>query len=159
MLFSHFLKIGLDDLAAHIAGHDDDRILEIHHPSLIVRQPAVIQHLEQNIEHIRMRLFDLIQQHHAIRFAPDRLRQLSAFIISYISRRCANQPADRMFFLVFAHIDPGHHAFVIEQVVGQRLCQFRFTHTRRPKENKGSDRPPGILQSRPAPPDSIRYRA
>ena len=45
---------------AEVRSHNDDRILE----PLAVSQVAIIQHLEQRIENIRMRLFDLIKQDH-----------------------------------------------------------------------------------------------
>ena len=49
---------------AEVRRHNDDRILEIDLAPLAVSQVAVIQHLEQRIENIRMRLFDLIKQDH-----------------------------------------------------------------------------------------------
>ena len=44
-----------DTLLPMIGSHDDDRILEVYRPSLIVGQAAVVQELQQNIEDIRMR--------------------------------------------------------------------------------------------------------
>ena len=40
---------------------------EVHHPALAVGQPAVVENLEQHVEHVRMRLLDLVEQDHAVR--------------------------------------------------------------------------------------------
>ena len=48
-------------LRTKVAGHDDDRILEVNGHTLGIRHPAIIENLQQNVEHIRMRLLDLIE--------------------------------------------------------------------------------------------------
>src|SRR5882762_72746 len=42
---------------ANIGGHDDDRIPEINPSTQTIRQDSIIKHLQQYIEHIRMRFF------------------------------------------------------------------------------------------------------
>ena len=37
---------------AHIARHDDDRVLEVHGSSLVVGQSAIVEYLKQHIEHV-----------------------------------------------------------------------------------------------------------
>ena len=39
-----------------------NRVLEIHLPSLCIRNVSVIQDLQQNVKYIRMRFFNLIKQ-------------------------------------------------------------------------------------------------
>jgi hypothetical protein len=59
-----------------VRGHDDDRVLEVDHPAeLSVRMPLV-EHLEEDVEHVRVRLLDLVEEHHRVRLAPDLLREL-----------------------------------------------------------------------------------
>ena len=41
---------------------DDDGIFEIDCPALRIGDPSVVQYLKQDVEHIRMRLLDLIEQ-------------------------------------------------------------------------------------------------
>ena len=48
-------------LRADIRGHDQNGITKINGSALSVRDTSIIQHLQQNVEHIRMRLFDLIK--------------------------------------------------------------------------------------------------
>ena len=56
------VHIALDDVRAHIGGHYKDCVLEVHSTALVVGQTAVVQNLQKDVEHIRMRLLDLIQQ-------------------------------------------------------------------------------------------------
>ena len=56
-----------------------------------VGDTAVVQHLQQHVEHIRMGLFDLVEQHHAVRLAAHGLGELAALLIAHISRRRADQ--------------------------------------------------------------------
>ena len=48
-------------MRADITGHDDDSVLEINRAPLTVGQPAIIEHLQENIEYIRMRFLNLIK--------------------------------------------------------------------------------------------------
>ena len=53
-----------DDLPpAQVRGHDDHRVLEIHPAPGAVCEHAVVQYLEQHVEHVRVRLLDLVEQH------------------------------------------------------------------------------------------------
>ena len=56
-----FLAKFHDQLTADVRGHDQDGVLEINGPALPVRHPAVIHYLQQDIKHIRMGLFDLVE--------------------------------------------------------------------------------------------------
>ena len=49
--------------------------------SPLVHNPPVVQHLKQDVEHIGMRLFDLIKQNHAVGAAAHRLCQLATLLI------------------------------------------------------------------------------
>ena len=54
----------LDDVRAQVGGHHDDRIPEINRAALAICKAAVFQHLQQDIEDVRMGFFHLIQQQH-----------------------------------------------------------------------------------------------
>src|SRR5439155_24670246 len=56
----------LEIARADIGSHNNDSILEINGVPQSVRQLAVLKDLQKNIENIGMRLFDLIQQDHAV---------------------------------------------------------------------------------------------
>ena len=67
--FRRVLAIRLVDqeLRTRVRGHDDQRVAEVHGAALAVGQAAVVEHLQQHIEDIGMRLLDLLEQHHRIR--------------------------------------------------------------------------------------------
>ncbi len=48
------------NLRAEIAGQDDDDIAEVHRPSLAVRKPTVVKHLQQHVEDLDVGLLDLL---------------------------------------------------------------------------------------------------
>ena len=73
------------------AGYDDNRILEVDRTSFIVCQTSVIQHLQQDVEYVRMCFLDFVEQDDRIRFPPYGFCQLSTFIVAHISRRRSYQ--------------------------------------------------------------------
>ena len=83
----------LDHLRAEVRGHDDDGIAKIDRAALAVGQPAVIEHLQQHVEHVLVRLLDLIEQHHRIGPAPDRLGQVAALFVADIARAALRSDA------------------------------------------------------------------
>ncbi len=111
-------------LGAEIRGHDQDRVPEIGGAALAVGQPAVLERLQQHVEHVGMRLLDLVEQHDLIRLAPDLLGQRAAVVIADIARRRADHARDRVPLHVLRHIEPGDRVLVVEQELGQRLGQF-----------------------------------
>ena len=90
---------------------DHDGILEVHSSSLVVGQTTIVQQLQQDVEHVRMSLFDFIEQYNAVRLPPYGFRQLTAFIIANISRRRSDKSGDGVFLHVFGHIDTDHVLF------------------------------------------------
>ena len=88
-----------------------------------------------------MRLFYLIQQDHRIRFTPNRLSQLTTFIVAYISRRRSDKTAHRVTLLIFTHIYTGDHILVIEQEFCKRLGKFGLAHAGRTHKQERTDRP------------------
>src|SRR5699024_5704386 len=90
-----------DGLCARIGGHNDHRVSEVYFSSLRICDMSVIQHLKQDIEYIRMRFLDLIKEYHRIWMPSDFFAELSAVLMSYISRRGADQLGYAVFFHVF----------------------------------------------------------
>ena len=70
-----------------VGRHDYDRVLEVDSAALCVGEPAVLEDLQQGIEHVGMGLFDLVEQHDRERLAPDRLGQLAALLVTDVPRR------------------------------------------------------------------------
>ena len=58
LVFAYFLYLA----RAEIGSHNQNGVLEIDSASFRIRQTAVIQDLQQHIEHITVRLFDFVEQ-------------------------------------------------------------------------------------------------
>ena len=57
---------------------------------------------KQHVEHVGMRLLDLVEQHHLIGPPPHRFGERAAFLVADIARRRADQPRHRVLLHVFA---------------------------------------------------------
>lgn len=141
--------------AAQVAGQDDQRVGEIDLAALPVGQAPVIEHLEQDVEHVRMRLLNLVEQHDLVRTPPHGFGQHAAFLIADIARRRADQAGDRMLFHELRHVDADHRRVIIEQEAGQRLGQLGLADTRRAEEQERAQRPVRILQAGAGAADSF----
>src|SRR3546814_18289533 len=56
-----FRRIG-EILAAQIAGQDDQRVAEIHGATLSVCQAPIIKDLQQDVDHVAVRLFHFVDK-------------------------------------------------------------------------------------------------
>ena len=66
-------EIVLNDVRADVTGHDDNRVSEIDRAPLAIGESAVVEHLQEDVEHVWMRLLNLVEQDHAVRLAADGL--------------------------------------------------------------------------------------
>ena len=117
-------------VGAEVRRHHDQRVAEVDRAALPVGQAAVVEHLQQHVEHVRMRLLDLVEQHDLIGPPPHRFGQRAAFLIADIARRRADQPRDRMLLHVLRHVDADERRLVVEQDIRRapwsaRSCRRR----------------------------------
>ena len=124
---------------AEVGCQDNNGIFEIDGTSLRVGNSAVIEYLQQDIEDIRVCLFDFIEQDNRIWLSADSFGQLTAFFISDISGRRTDQARYRIFFHIFRHIDADQIFLVIKQGRCQCLCQLGFADTGRAEEQERTD--------------------
>ena len=120
----------LDHLRAEVRRHHDHGVLEVDRTSLPVGHTAVVEHLEEHVEDVGMRLLHFVQQDHAVGLAPHCLGQMAAFFIPDIARRRADQARNRVFLHELGHVDADEMLFRIEQEFSQRLAQLGLAHTR-----------------------------
>ena len=113
---------------------------------------------KQDVEHVRMRLLDLVEQHDLIGPPPHRFGERAAFVIADIARRRADQARDRMLLHVFRHVDADQRVLVVEQICGQRLGQFGLADAGGAQEHERADRPVRILQAGARAPHRGRHR-
>ena len=50
----------LDHVRTQVRGHDDHGVAEVHGAALAVGEAAVVEHLQQHVEHVRVRLLHLV---------------------------------------------------------------------------------------------------
>ena len=147
-----------DDLAPDVRRHDDDGVAEVDRAALRIRQPAVVEDLEQDVEDVGVRLLDLVEQDHRVRPPPNGFRELTALLESDVARRRADETRDGVLLHVLRHVDAHHRVLVVEQELGQRARGLRLSHAGRPEEDERPDRPVRILKSRARAPHGVGHR-
>ena len=88
MPFAELLQLACTD----VGRHDDNGILANLRsvPRLSVK-PAFVHHLQQHVEHVGVSLLDFIQQYDGVGMMAYFFRQLSAFLVTHVSRRSSDQ--------------------------------------------------------------------
>ena len=121
---------------ASITGHYHHSILEVYRATLAIGQTSIVHDLQQCIEDLWMRLFNLVQQNDAVRATAHLLGQLTTFVIADIPWRATEQTSNGMRLHVLRHIHADQAILTTEEFSGQRFRQFRLTHTRWAKEEE-----------------------
>ena len=152
-------RLLLDEAGADVRGHDDDRVLEIDPVAEAVGQMAVLEHLQQDVEQIGMRLLDLVEQHDRVGIPLHLLGELPALFVPDVSRRRANQLRDRVLLHVLGHVEADQRVVAAEQEVGERARQLGLADAGRAEEHEAPHRPVRILQPGAGPPDGARQGA
>ena len=154
------LAVGLRHqiLGAEIRGHHDERVAEVDGAALAVGQPAVVEHLQQHVEDVRVGLLDLVEQHDLIGPPPHGLRERAAFLVTDVAGRRADQPRHRMLLHVLRHVDANERVLVVEQELGQGLGQLGLADPRGPQEHERANGPVRVLQARARPTNGSRDR-
>ena len=118
------------------------RVREVDGAALAVGEPAVVEQLQQHVEHVGVRLLDLVEQHDRVRPAAHRLGELAALLVADVARRRADQARHVVLLLVLRHVDAHHGALVVEQEVGERRARARSCR-RRSGRGTGTSRSAG----------------
>ena len=94
-----------DLLGTGIRGHHDNHVAKIGLAPVVVGERAVVHHLQQQVEHVRVRLLDLVQQQHRVRVLGDGLGQQSALVEADVTGRRADEARHRVPLHVFRHVE------------------------------------------------------
>ena len=136
---------------------NNDGIFKVDPAAVGIGDLAVIQNLQQHVQHVRMGLFDLVEQNDGVGLPADLLRQLARLVIAHIARRGAYDPGNGVLFHKFRHIQTDQRVRGVEQVYGQLLHQLRLAHAGGADENKAD----GLVlggDSHPVPPHGGGHR-
>lgn len=149
-LFPCSFLSGLQDvLAPDIGRHQDDHVTKIDRTSLCVGKAPIVQDLEKDVEHLRMSLFDFIEEHDGVRPTANGFRELSTLIVPDIPWRRPDQTCDRVLLHVLGHIDAHERTLVIEDELCERLRRLGLSHPSGAEEDERSDRAVRILEPSP----------
>ena len=100
----------------------------------------VLEDLEEDVEHLRMGLLDLVEQHDRVALAADRLGELATLVEPDVAGRRADQPADVVALHELAHVDLDERVLAAEHELGERLGQLRLPDAGRAEEDERADR-------------------
>mmetsp|Transcript_26776 Transcript_26776/g.58372 ORF Transcript_26776/g.58372 Transcript_26776/m.58372 type:complete len:1072 (-) Transcript_26776:90-3305(-) len=137
----------LNHAGTHVGGHDDERVLEVNGAALAVCQAAVLQNLKHHVEHVGVRLLNLIKQHHGVWPTAHSLGQLPTLLVANVARWGTNQLGNSVALHELRHIQADHGLLTSKVVVGQGLSQLGLTHTGGTCEDEGGNGPVGVLQA------------
>src|SRR5262245_22714563 len=132
------------DRAPDVRSQDDDAMAEISRMSLRVRQPPVVEDLEEQIPRIGMSLLEFVQQDDGKRLFPDPLCERVAFLgVTGV----ADDLPDRIDTLEFAHVEAYQPIGRSEQELRERFCKLGLARSRRAREQEHGNRLMGIGES------------
>jgi hypothetical protein len=126
-----------------IACHDDQAMPEIGDLARRVGETPRIKDLEEKIPDARMRLFELVQQHHREWLLADAMDQALGLCMPGASE----QICGRIGSLEFAHVEADQAIGRSEKVLGAGPRKLRLSRAGRPCEQKDAERPVRIDES------------
>src|SRR5690606_27663535 len=66
-----------EEVRAEVRGQHEDRVAEVHRAALTVGEAAVVEHLQEDVEDLRVGLLDLVEQHDRVGPTAHRLGELA----------------------------------------------------------------------------------
>ena len=141
-----------------IGGEQDDGIAEIGLAAHGIGELAVFQDLQQNILDVRVGLFDLVKEHHAVRAAADGFGELAALIVAKVARRRAQQAGCGVLLLILRHIELEQSFFAAEPAGGKGLGKGGLAHAGGPQKEHGPHGAARLPQPGAAAPDGPGHR-
>ena len=133
---------------AGVGRHDDDDVAEVGLAPVVVGQRAVVHHLQQDVEDVRMRLLDLVEQQHAVRMLGDRLGEQAALVEADVARRRADQARHGVALHVLRHVEADQ---LDAQAVGELPRDLGLADAGRPAEQEAADRLLRVAEAASAP--------
>src|SRR4029077_10976998 len=130
-----------------IGSHDDDGVAKIDGVAEAVRQLPVFKNLQENVEDVRVRLLDFVQQDDRVRSAANAFGQLTAFFVAHVPWGSADELRDGMLFHEFRHIEAHQRLLRTEQEFREAAGDFRFSDAGGAEEEETSDGKRRIFQT------------
>ena len=127
-------------LRAHLARagvrrEDQHDVPEVGLAAGVVGERRVVHHLQQDVVDVRMRLFDLVEQHDAVRMRAHGVDELAALLEADVAGRRADQPRDRVLLHVLAHVEADE---LVAELDRELLGELRLADAGRAREQETS---------------------
>lgn len=101
-----------------VRGEDDERVLEAHFSSFGIGQYAFVQYLKEDIEDVRMGLFDLVEKDDRVGAPTDLFGEFAAFAVADVAGRGTDDLGDGVTFHELAHVETNESVLVAEIFLG-----------------------------------------
>ena len=142
-----------------VGGEQDDGIAEIGLAAHGIGELAVLQDLQQDILDIRVGLFNLVKEHHAVRAAADGFGELTALIVAKVARGRAQQAGRGVLLLILRHIELEQGFLAAEPAGGKGLGEGGLAHAGGPQKEHGPHGAARLPQPGAAAPDGTCHRS
>ena len=119
-----------------VGGHHQHHMAEVRLAAVVVGQGAMVHHLEQQVEDVRVGLLDFVQQQDGMGIFVDLLRQQAALVEADVTRRGADEARHRVALHVLRHIEADQFQ---PQDPGKLTGHLRLAHARGTGEEEGAD--------------------
>ena len=137
----------LQVLGADVGGHDDDGVLEVDGVAEAVGELAVFKDLKQDVEDIRVRLLDLVEQDDGVGRTLDALGELAALLVADIARRRADELGDGVLLHELRHIEADEGLLRAEEEVREGARHLGFADAGGAEEEEAADGARGVLEA------------
>ena len=144
-----------DGLAAQVGRHEHHGVAEIDSPPLAVREAAVLEHLEEEVEGAGVGLLHFVEEDDGVGAAADGLGEAAPLLVAHIAGRGPDEARGVGLVGELAHVDADQGILVVEEEFRQGPGDFGLAHARGAQEEEAPDGPLGIAQARPVAAEGI----
>ena len=116
-----------DLTGTHVGRHDDHRIAEVDRLALAIGQAALLQHLQQDVEDIGVRLLNLVEQHDRVRMTAHGLGELTALVVTDVARGTTDELGDLELATELRHVEADERVLAAKEILGERLGELGLT--------------------------------
>jgi hypothetical protein len=143
---------------AEVGRHDDDGVLEVDDAALAVGETTLLEHLQQRVEDVGVRLLDLIEEHDGERLAAHLLGELAALLEADEPGGRTEEARHGVLLAVLGHVERDQRVLVVEQELGERLGELGLADTRGAGEDERARGALRVLEARALAADGLRER-
>ena len=126
----------------------DQRVLEVDATAGAVLHHPLVEHLEEDLVHVRMGLLDLVEQDDAVGPAAHGLGEASALAVADIAGRRPFQGRDGVRLLELGHVDRNDVLFAAVERFGEGERCLGLADAGRPAKHENPDRLVGVVEPR-----------